>query len=70
MKYNIYGKFKVEVVRQGNVWRVFRIGLGVKRPEPNVHIQLDASELEILVALDDAFHEWASPDANIEEISE
>ena len=70
MKYNVYGKFKVEVVRQRDVWQVFRIGQGVKRPEPDVHINPDASESEILVALDDAFHEWSVPDTSIEEISE
>ena len=70
MKYSAYGRFKVEVVRRDDKWQVFRVGQGVKRPEPDVQIHPDASRSEILVALDDAFHEWAKPGANIEAIDE
>ena len=70
MKYSVYGRFKVEVVRQDDGWRVYRIGQGIKRPDPNVQIPPDASKPEILMALDDTFHELAVPGASIEEIGE
>ena len=68
MQYDIYGKFKIEVVRKNDVWLVFRIGQGVKLPEYNVHIPDNASEKQVLMALDDAFHEFARPGAVIQTI--
>ena len=70
MKYSVYGRFKLEVIRQDDAWQVFRLGQGIKRPEPNVHIPPDALPSELLVALDDVFHELASPGDCIEEIGE
>ena len=70
MRYSVYGKFNVEVVRRDNDWSVFRIGQGVKRLDPDIYIDPDATKAEILVALDDAFHEFATSDTTVEEISE
>mgnify|MGYP001802684271 FL=1 len=70
MKYSVYDRFKVEVVRQNDTWQVFRIGQGVKRPEPDVYIPTDTSKSELLVALDDVFHEFALPGVCIEEIGD
>lgn len=57
-------------IHKDNVWQVFRIGQGVKCSQPEVHIQSNTSESDISVALDDAFHEWASLGTTIREISE
>ena len=70
MKYSVYGRFKIEVIRHSDTWQVFRLGQGVKRPEPNVHIHSNASPSELLIALDDVFHELASPGDCIEKIGE
>lgn len=70
MKYSVYGRFKIEVARQDDVWQVFRISQGVKRLEPDVQIHPDTSKSELLVVLDDVFHELALPGKWIEEIDD
>ncbi len=60
MKFSIYGHFDLEIIRQNDRWLAFRLGEGVKRPEPDVVIPPDIDETELLSFLDDIFHELAT----------
>jgi len=60
MKFSIYGHFELEIIRQNDRWLAFRLGEGVKRPEPDVVIPPDIDETELLSFLDDIFHELAT----------
>lgn len=59
MKFNIYGRFQVDVRRENECWEVYRLELG-KRARINdlvIPSNLDADEIGIY--LDDIFHELA-----------
>jgi len=66
MKFNIYGRFQVDVRREGESWVVYRSGLGKRTPLNDVVIppNLDAQDLPIY--LDDIFHEFAKLGENVE----
>lgn len=59
MKFNIYGRFQVEVQRVNETWIVYRTGLGTRARLDDVVIPHDLKANEIAVYLDDIFHELA-----------
>ncbi len=65
MKFSIYGRFDIEVCREQGQWRAYRCGQGLRRLEPSLYIPAELNESEIIVYLDDVFHEYATPDAAI-----
>ena len=70
MKFSIYGHFDLEIIRQNDRWLAFRLGEGVKRPEPDVVIPPDINETELVSFLDDIFHELASPRTLIRQLDQ
>ncbi|OQY51889.1 MAG: hypothetical protein B6245_24100 [Desulfobacteraceae bacterium 4572_88] len=70
MKFSIYDHFYLELIRQDDRWLAFRLGEGVKRPEPDVVIPPDIDETELLSFLDDIFHERASPRTLIRQLDQ
>jgi hypothetical protein len=70
MKFNIYGRFQVEVRREHDEWVVYRAELG-KRARLNdvvVPSQLDADD--IATYLDDVFHEYAGIGQTVERLAD
>jgi len=70
MKFNIYGRFQVEVRREHDEWVVYRAELG-KRTRLNdviVPSQLDAED--IATYLDDVFHEYAGIGQAVEKLAD
>jgi hypothetical protein len=66
MRFNIYGRFQVEVRREKDLWMVYRSELG-KRILLNVVVvppTLGADDLATY--LDDIFHEFARLGENVE----
>ena len=66
MKFNIYGRFQLDVRRENDAWEVYRLEPG-KRAKVNdlvIPPTLDANEIAIY--LDDIFHELAGPGQNVE----
>ena len=62
MKFDIFGKKILEVVRLDGRWQTFYCGSGgVKRKADDIRIpdDLDESQLDEYIA--DVFHEWATP---------
>jgi hypothetical protein len=70
MKFNIYGRFQVEVRREDESWTVYRAEMG-KRAELNdvvIPPELEASDLAGY--LDDLFHEFAGIGQCVELVQE
>ncbi len=68
MRFGIYGRYELEVVRQGSAWAVYRVERNRRRPESNVVVPPDVPEAEIQTYLDDLLHELARPGTAIERL--
>ncbi len=69
MRFDIYGRFQLEVVREGGAWVAYRIGAGLREPERDVVIPARIDASEISVWLDDLFHELAAPGETVSLLS-
>ncbi|MDB5933330.1 MAG: hypothetical protein JWQ01_674 [Massilia sp.] len=59
MKFNIYGRFQVEVRRENESWAVYRAEMGKRARLNEVVIPSDMEAGDIAIYLDDIFHEFA-----------
>lgn len=59
MKFNIYGRFQVEVLLANDTWVVYRGELGKRAKLHDVVIPPNLEANEITIYLDDIFHELA-----------
>jgi hypothetical protein len=66
MKFNIYGRFQVDVRREGGSWVVFRSEAGKRTRLNDVVIPPDLAAQELATYLDDIFHEFAKLGENVE----
>ena len=57
----MYGRFKLDVVREGNQWAVYRLELGKRIRVREFAIPSSLREAEIGILLDDIYHELARP---------
>ena len=61
MKFDVYGRMTIEVLRKGGEWQVFRLGDdGKKRRLYDVVIPADVQDKALRIFLDDIYHEWAT----------
>lgn len=61
MKFNVFGRKVIEVVRQSNQWRAFDLGNeGKKRLVQDLVIPATLSEQEVQGYLADTYHELAT----------
>ncbi len=65
MKFNIYGRFQVDVRRENDAWAVYRAELGKRTPFEEVVIPPDVPADELATYLDDIFHEYAGHGDNV-----
>jgi pimeloyl-ACP methyl ester carboxylesterase len=70
MKFNIYGRFQVEVRRENGSWIVYRSELGKRTVLNDVMVPPDLPAHEIAIYLDDIFHEFAGPGDTVEPLPE
>lgn len=70
MKFNIYGRFHVEVRRENESWVVYRIEAGKRARLNDVVIPSDMEADGIAIYLDDIFHEFAGFGQCVELIQE
>lgn len=68
MKFNIYGRFHVDVRREGDAWAVYRAELGKRTLCEDVVIPPDVTADELAIWLDDIFHEYAGHGEVVEAI--
>ena len=65
MKFDVYGRFTLEVLREHGRWSVYRLALGKRTPLHDVVIPPDVEPHEVVRYLDDVFHESARPGKTI-----
>jgi len=68
MRFDVYGKIELEVVRQDGRWVVYRREEGRRRPFADVVIPDFLPAEEIATHLDDLLHEWAGPGEDVRRI--
>jgi len=66
MKFNIYGRFQVDVRREGDAWIVYRSELGKRTRLNDVVIPPSLVVQDLATYLDDIFHEFAKLGENVE----
>jgi hypothetical protein len=59
MKYDIYGRFQLDVRRVNDTWEVYRLEPGKRAKMEEIIIPSTMDADEIIVYLDDIFHELA-----------
>jgi hypothetical protein len=70
MKFNIYGRFQVEVRRENAAWIVYRAELGKRTRLHDVIVPPDLAAEEIATYLDDVFHEYAGIGQTVEQLAD
>lgn len=68
MKFDIYGRFRVEVRREAGAWAVYRSGNGMRVALEEFVIPSDVAELDLATWLDDVFHEYAGPGQTLDRL--
>ena len=66
MKFNIYGRFQVDVRREADSWVVYRSELGKRTRLNDVVIPPNLVTQDLVTYLDDIFHEFARLGENVE----
>ena len=67
MRFDIFGRYEIEVARDAATWKAFRVGEG-KRVPLNLAIPPNLKEDEVQTYLDDLFHELATPGRRIRRV--
>jgi hypothetical protein len=65
VRFDIYGRFQLEVVREGTAWAVYRLAPGKRIAAADLIIPPDVQPNEVATYLDDLFHESAVPGKSI-----
>lgn len=60
-RFDAYGRFRLEVVREGTGWVVYRVGLGTRRRDPDIVVPAHVRGEDLAAELDDLLHEYARP---------
>ena len=66
MRFNIYGRFQVEVRRENECWAVYRSELGKRAKMNDLVVPSHLEANEIANYLDDIFHELAGLGQRVE----
>lgn len=61
MTIDVYGRYQLEIERQGQGWIVSRREEGKRRPDPDIIIPSRMRPEEIIPYLEDILHEYALP---------
>lgn len=70
MKFDIYGRFQLDVRRENGAWAVYRSESGTRRRLNDVVLPCDLTEDELAIYLDDIFHEFAGLGEKVEMVPE
>ena len=68
MLFDIYGRFKLEVLREADGWVAYRVEPGKKMKFPELAIPASLSAEEVAEYLDDLYHEMAKPNQTVQRI--
>jgi hypothetical protein len=59
VRFDIYGRFEIEVTREGGAWVAYRIEPGKRIGMPDLALPAALAEHEIAVFPDDLYHEMS-----------
>lgn len=65
MRFNIFGRFQLDVEREGEAWVAYRVAGAVRRPDHDIRISAHLDVGEIKEFLADVFHELAEPGESV-----
>lgn len=65
MRFDVYGRFQLDVLRRGSAWVVYQPGHGKRRLMPEIVIPPTVESSAIAGYLDDLLHELALPGKTI-----
>lgn len=65
MKFDIYGRFQLDVRRENDAWEVYHLEPGKRAKVSELVIPPTLEAAEIATYLDDIFHELAGPRQNV-----
>jgi hypothetical protein len=68
MKFDVYGRFFVDVIRESGGWIVYRIDQGRRQRMEDLVLADDVHPEDIPHALEDLLHEYAAPETTIKKI--
>jgi hypothetical protein len=68
MKFDVYGRFQLEVLRQNGQWVVYKLELG-RRVRSGFMIPSSVAESEVGTYLDDLLHELSGPNQSVRQLS-
>lgn len=68
MKFSVYGRFELEVVREGDAWVAYRLAPGKRIRADDVLIPASILPAEIGTYLDDLFHELSGPGQRVQRV--
>jgi hypothetical protein len=66
MRFNIYGRFQLDVRRENDSWEIYRLEPGKRAKVTDFVIPSSLEAEEVGTYLDDIFHELAGPGQRIE----
>lgn len=69
MKFNVYGRFLLEVQRENHTWAAYRIDSGRRARLDDVVLPAELGEAELARFLDDLSHELARPGDSVERVA-
>jgi hypothetical protein len=61
MRFDVYGRFRIDVVREHGRWVAYRVGDGLRTPRHDIVIPAQVTEAELETYLNDLLHEFAEP---------
>lgn len=70
MRVDVYGRFQLEIVREGDRWAAFRLDCGKRMRLPELAIPAHLEEQEIAEFLDDLYHEASKPGQSVRVLTE
>ena len=68
LRFDIYGRYQLEVVREADSWKIYRLGIGTRAPVHSLVIPPEAQPHELEMWLDDLLHELAEPGRTIRRV--
>ncbi len=68
MKYDVYGRFFIDVTRESESWVVYRVDQGRRQRMEDLIIPAEARAEDIPRWLEDLLHEYAVPNRKIKMI--
>ena len=68
MRFDIYGRFQLEIRRENDSWEVYRHDLGKRAKVVDVVVPSTLDAEEIATWLDDIYHEFSGPGQRVKRL--